>query len=40
MQYASFNAGGLYIDVRSAWHKPGEIRAQINPLMELCDGGI
>jgi hypothetical protein len=40
MQYASFNASGLYIDVRSAWHKPGEIRAQLNPLMELYDGGI
>jgi CHRD domain len=30
-QYASFKAGNLYVNVHSAEHKPGEIRAQIKP---------
>lgn len=30
-QYASFKAGKLYVNVHSAEHKPGEIRAQIKP---------
>ena len=30
-QYASFNAGNLYVNVHSAEHKPGEIRAQLKP---------
>jgi hypothetical protein len=30
-QYEDFRAGKLYVNVHSAQHKPGEIRAQINP---------
>lgn len=30
-QYASFKAGDLYVNVHSAMHQPGEIRAQIKP---------
>jgi len=30
-QYASFKAGNLYVNVHSAEHKPGEIRAQVKP---------
>lgn len=30
-QYASFKKGNLYVNVHSAEHKPGEIRAQIKP---------
>ena len=30
-QYASFKAGNLYVNVHSAQHKPGEIRAQMKP---------
>jgi CHRD domain len=30
-QYASFKKGNLYVNVHSAAHKPGEIRAQIKP---------
>lgn len=30
-QYQSFKAGNLYVNVHSAEHKPGEIRAQLKP---------
>ena len=30
-QYAAFKAGNLYVNVHSADHKPGEIRAQLKP---------
>lgn len=30
-QYENFRAGKLYVNVHSAQHKPGEIRAQIRP---------
>jgi hypothetical protein len=30
-QYASFKSGNLYVNVHSAEHKPGEIRAQLEP---------
>jgi hypothetical protein len=30
-QYESFKAGNLYVNVHSADHKPGEIRAQLKP---------
>jgi hypothetical protein len=30
-QLASFKAGNLYVNVHSADHKPGEIRAQLKP---------
>jgi hypothetical protein len=30
-QVASFKAGNLYVNVHSAEHKPGEIRAQLKP---------
>lgn len=30
-QFASFKSGKLYINVHSAEHKPGEIRAQLKP---------
>jgi CHRD domain len=30
-QYASFKSGNLYVNVHSAEHKPGEIRAQLKP---------
>jgi hypothetical protein len=30
-QYAAFKGGKLYVNVHSAEHKPGEIRAQLKP---------
>jgi CHRD domain-containing protein len=30
-QYEAFKAGNLYVNVHSAEHKPGEIRAQLKP---------
>jgi hypothetical protein len=30
-QYESFKAGNLYVNIHSAEHKPGEIRAQLKP---------
>jgi hypothetical protein len=30
-QYATFKAGNLYVNIHSAEHKPGEIRAQLKP---------
>jgi hypothetical protein len=30
-QFAAYKAGGLYVNVHSAEHKPGEIRAQLKP---------
>ena len=30
-QYEAYKSGGLYVNVHSAQHKPGEIRAQIRP---------
>jgi hypothetical protein len=30
-QHASFQSGNLYVNVHSAEHKPGKIRAQLKP---------
>jgi len=30
-QFASFKSGNLYVNIHSAEHKPGEIRAQLKP---------
>jgi hypothetical protein len=30
-QYTAFKAGNLYVNIHSAAHKPGEIRAQLKP---------
>jgi len=30
-QYAAYKAGELYVNVHSAAHKPGEVRAQLQP---------